>query len=70
MLTCRQATRLLSDAQDCPLPLNQRAALKFHVLICVGCRRFAKQMHTLRDISRIYVRGNDSTQSGGKSLPK
>lgn len=63
MMNCQQATRLLSDAQERKLSLNDRAALKFHIMMCSGCRNFGKQLGTLRDIANGYAKGpdNDST---------
>ncbi len=60
MMNCQQATRLLSDAQERELSLKDRAALKFHVMMCSGCRNFGKQMDTLSDIAHNYAKGSDS----------
>lgn len=60
MMNCQEATRLLSDAQERELSLKERAALKFHVMMCSGCRNFGKQMGTLRDIARQYAKGTDN----------
>lgn len=58
-MNCQQATHLLSDAQERELPIKDRAALKFHVTMCSGCRNFGKQMETLRDIAKTYAKGKD-----------
>ncbi|HPE61551.1 MAG TPA: zf-HC2 domain-containing protein [Thiolinea sp.] len=63
MMNCQQATRLLSDAQESELSLKNRATLKFHVMMCSGCRNFAEQMGTLREIAREYVKGSDAQGS-------
>jgi predicted anti-sigma-YlaC factor YlaD len=63
MMNCQQATRLLSDAQELELSLSDRASLKFHVMMCSGCRNFGKQMNDLRDISRSYVKGVDEDKN-------
>lgn len=55
-MTCMEATRLLSDAQDRRLSLGDRATLKLHVLMCSGCRNFGRQMASLSQISHAYVR--------------
>ncbi len=49
MLKCRQACRLLSEAQDRRLTRRERLALAYHLLICVHCRRYRKQLAFLRD---------------------
>jgi len=62
MMNCRHATRLLSEAQDRKLSLNERAALKLHVMICSACRNFGKQMGELRKFTRAYVKGKDDSE--------
>ncbi|WP_461480670.1 zf-HC2 domain-containing protein [Porticoccus sp.] len=60
MMNCQQATRLLSDAQERELSIKDRAALKLHVMMCSGCRNFARQMGTLRDIAYNYAKGSEN----------
>jgi len=48
MLSCRQATRLLSDAQDRRLSTAERLQLRLHVLMCSACRRFGQQLGQMR----------------------
>lgn len=66
MLTCRQATRLLSEAQDRPLALKEKAALRLHLMLCTGCRNFNRQIFTIRQISQAYAKrkGDDSGDNG------
>lgn len=47
-LSCKEATRLMSAAQDRELSLGERAALTFHLAICKGCRAFDAQIRFLR----------------------
>ncbi|WP_151981076.1 zf-HC2 domain-containing protein [Acinetobacter guerrae] len=54
MLTCRQATQLLSERQDRPLLFKEQNYLQFHLLICRSCRRYGKQMKTLSQISKVF----------------
>lgn len=61
MLNCREATRLLSDAQERRISTKDRVALKFHLMMCSGCRNFAHQMDTLRDISHHYAKDPENT---------
>jgi len=48
MLSCRQASQLISQSLDRPLTLRERFALKLHLTICKYCKRFSQQMQTLR----------------------
>lgn len=66
-MNCKQATRLLSDAQEYQLSLKDRAGLKFHVMMCSACRNFSTQMETLRDIAHNYAKGAESENGGDSS---
>jgi len=56
MINCRNATRLLSEAQERPLSITERMALKLHVIMCSGCQNFKDQMETLRLMTRAYAK--------------
>lgn len=55
MLNCKEATRLLSEAQDRPLSLREKLTLNMHTMMCSGCRNFGKQMDTLRVIAKKFA---------------
>jgi hypothetical protein len=48
MPTCRDASRLQSDALDQSLPLPKRFGLRVHLLVCKWCRRYGTQIRFLR----------------------
>ncbi len=48
MLSCREASRLMSEGLDRKLGLRERLALRMHVAICAGCTRVEKQLAFLR----------------------
>lgn len=48
MLDCRHATQLASRAMEERLPLRQRIALRFHLLLCDACTNFVRQLKLLR----------------------
>ena len=54
MLTCRQATQLLSEKQDRQLLLKEQSGLQFHLMICGSCRRFGKQMKAISESAKGY----------------
>lgn len=57
MLTCREATALMSQEQDRPLTLAERIGLRLHVWICNGCNNYRRQMGVLRDACRRFGSG-------------
>lgn len=48
MLTCKQASQLISQSLDRPLSLSSRVKLRFHLFICDACTRFNRQLGQLR----------------------
>jgi predicted anti-sigma-YlaC factor YlaD len=48
MMSCKEASRLLSQAMDLRLPLWQRARLRLHLAICDACTNFSRYLHLLR----------------------
>lgn len=58
MLSCKEVTRLLSEAEERPLGVRERVALRLHLLICDGCTNFRRQIIFLRRSARRYF-GHD-----------
>jgi hypothetical protein len=52
MLNCKQVSRLVSQAMDAKLPWHQGLAIRFHLLYCSWCRRYASQLQFLRRASK------------------
>ena len=48
MLSCKQASQIISQSLDKPLTMRERFALKLHLIICKYCKRFSQQVQTLR----------------------
>ncbi|ESK57060.1 zf-HC2 domain-containing protein [Acinetobacter tjernbergiae] len=59
MLTCRQATQLLSEKQDRQLVLREQSNLQLHLLVCRSCRRYGKQIKTLSQLSKTFIKYDD-----------
>ncbi len=55
MLSCKDATRLLSEAQDRKLAVSEKMGLELHLLMCRGCTNFGKQIDFLRQACRGYL---------------
>lgn len=50
MLTCKEASKLVSEGQERGLGLREKIGLRLHLWICVNCRRFERQLHLLRQV--------------------
>jgi hypothetical protein len=56
MLTCKQASQLISKSLDNPLSWSDRMKLKFHLFICDACTRFKQQLRSIKNaVRRIRV---------------
>ena len=53
-LSCKEASRLISQAMDLKLTLTQRAALRVHLSACDACTRFSAHLSSLRAAMRKY----------------
>lgn len=48
MLSCKEASALMSKSQDRRLSLKEKVGLRFHLLLCAGCRQFERQLGFFR----------------------
>jgi predicted anti-sigma-YlaC factor YlaD len=64
MLSCRDATRLMSDAQDRKLGLAERVQLELHLAMCKGCRNFNEHMAFLRKACRTWLERKPGLSDG------
>jgi hypothetical protein len=55
MLSCKEATHLLSEGQDRKLNLSERLQLDMHLVICKGCCNYRKQVDFLRAACKAFV---------------
>lgn len=60
MLTCRDATRLMSEEQERHLTVGERAAVRMHNLMCRGCSNYRKHIAFIRRAAKV-VREGDTT---------
>jgi hypothetical protein len=54
MRTCREATRLMVQAEAERLRLGDRLALAWHVRLCRACQRFQSQMRLMSSATRAW----------------
>jgi Putative zinc-finger len=48
-LSCREASRLISESLDRELSRRERWSLRMHTLLCTACQRFAQQTKMFRE---------------------
>ena len=48
LMSCREATRLVSESLDRPLSLKERLALQVHLFTCRNCMRYQSQIRRMR----------------------
>lgn len=67
MLTCKEATRLVSESLDRELSFRQRFGLRVHLLLCHFCRRYKRQLLFLQSLMQTYgeADGEVETAVGG-----
>ena len=63
MLSCKEATRLVSQGLDRELALGERIALRVHLAICAGCRNVNRQLSFLRRAVRSLSTGEDDPRT-------
>ncbi len=66
-LRCEEASRLSSESLDRALSGSDRLAWRLHLLVCVSCRRYRREILTLR---RISTRFHDPVDSPAATLPE
>ena len=54
LISCKDASRLISQLQDGDIPLWERARIRLHLLFCDACTHFERQLRFLRVALRNY----------------
>ena len=54
MMNCKHATKLMSQERDSSLSIKQQIELRFHMMMCSGCRNYNKQMAFIRKTMQQY----------------
>jgi hypothetical protein len=67
--TCKQATRLQSEAMDRRLSFFEKLGLRLHLLLCKWCRRYGAQLKFLRSAAR-QCQEHESGQGPHKLTPE
>ncbi|MEI6737497.1 MAG: hypothetical protein WCL29_03360 [Pseudomonadota bacterium] len=71
-LSCKQAACLLSIRRDRPLDQIEEAKLSGHLLECMNCQRFDRQMDLLSMLAKRYAATGISSaiEKNAESDPK
>ena len=70
MLSCHQATQLISESLDRKLPWPRRLALRLHLAMCAHCARAARQLHLLQKLFRAGKTNEDDLDLPALSAEK
>jgi hypothetical protein len=54
-ISCKAASRLISQSLDKPLSWQDKLALRFHLAICKYCKAFNRQLNKLRLAAKAMV---------------
>ena len=54
IISCRDASRLVSRREDAALSPWQRLVLRLHLSVCTACARFEQQVRFLRSAMQKY----------------
>lgn len=58
MMSCKEATRAISDGLDRPLGRAERLKLRVHLFLCHYCTDFFKQTRFMRRAAQAAARRN------------
>jgi predicted anti-sigma-YlaC factor YlaD len=54
-LSCKEASRLLSQSMDRKMSVGELARLRLHLTLCDACRNFERQLKQLRQaVMRLF----------------
>ena len=54
VISCKEASRLLSESHDRPLGWLERLKLRVHLALCDMCTRFAAHLRFMRQTMQRY----------------
>jgi hypothetical protein len=54
LVSCKEASRLLSQREDRALAFADRVKLALHLSVCIACSRFARQLAVMRKAMARY----------------
>lgn len=70
MLTCKDASRLISERHERPLSFRERWGLRLHLMMCLYCRRFERQVALISRALRRLGRQTEGVMEGSEFTPE
>lgn len=70
VLTCKDASHLISERQERPLTLRERLGLRLHLMICAYCRLYERQVDLMRRALRELGRRAGQDAAGHELTPE
>jgi len=70
MLTCKDASHLISKNQERPLGFRERWGLRMHLWMCVSCRRFERQVALMRQALRMLGKRAETAGDSSEFPPE
>jgi hypothetical protein len=67
MITCKQASHLVSERHDRKLNWRERLALRLHLWICANCQRFERQLNYIKHA--LHTGRQEGQLPAEKTLP-
>ena len=59
MISCKRSTELICQSLDRPLSVWERVQLRFHLLMCRGCKGFMEQSRQLDELIQKHFHDLD-----------
>ncbi len=63
MLTCKQASELISQGLDRELQWSERVGLRLHLMMCRPCSRYARQLNFIQSALRQHPERLDEAEA-------
>lgn len=64
---CDELTPVMSQSLERKLTLRERTTLKLHLLICMQCQRYLKQLHMMHEALKLKARSEANNNESAKS---
>jgi hypothetical protein len=61
MLTCKEASQLISQSYERRLTFTERLGLRVHLFVCEACAQFTHQMKLLHEAARRLAEVPEAT---------